>query len=354
MISIVEYLETNKRMNEDFMETMADIELDMVFESFQCSVLQEIRDQVRKVIDNTKAKQKEINSKTYEYSWMKPSLPKPPSDFKKMFINNSIMWDKITNDQVKEFNKDDQAGIKLVKRICSNRSNSIPGIVLLSSSSDEYKFSGLIIKDVWNIQYHSLISSNSNEVKPSESTEYINKVDKFWVIEIHDDQISNNLKIDRARSKQGMIKMGDSNEYLEIAKTNMERYKRLAEKKRIEKNADDGIYEKVMEYVQKVMDIAEKFSKEPMKYVQHEYKIQSLLDMLGDRQRYDSGTRRSNGENGLLYLFNIYLSYKFQLAKGTSYNATYTKESFNKAKRGITDIFKKIDAKIEEINKNLN
>ena len=70
--------------------------------------------------------------------------------------------------------------------------------------------------------------------------------------------------------------------------------KRLAEKKRIEKASDDGIYDKVMDYVQKVMNVAEMFSKDPIKYAQHEYKIQSLLDMLGDRQRYDSGTRKSS------------------------------------------------------------
>ena len=353
MISIVEYLEANKKMHEDFLETMNEIELDMVFESFSCKILQEIRSQLKEIREDIKARKKEIDATEYEQPWMKPSLPRPPQDFKGMFIYNSIQWDKITDDQVHEFSKDDQAGIKLVKRICSNRSNSIPGVVILKSSDEKYKFSGLIIKDSWNIKYHSLIGNtykDNVEVKPSEAVDYL--TDPFWVIEIQESQLSHQIKNDRRSARSGMIKMGDPDEYLKIAKANMERYKRLAEKKRIEQNADDGVYDKVMDYVQKVMNVAEMFSKDPIKYAQHEYKIQSLLDMLGDRQRYDSGTRKSNGENGLLYLFNTYLSYKLQLAKGTSYD--YTKESFNRAKKGINELFKKIDKKIYEINKDLN
>ena len=350
MISIVEYLEHNKMIDEDFRATMLEIELDMVFESFGCSILQEIRDQIQNIRDDVKTKKKEIDNTTYEYSWMKPSLPRPPEQFKKLFVYNSVRWNLIKDDQVHEFSKDDQDGLKLVKRICSNRSNSIPGLVVLANSDEKYKYSGVIIKDSWNIRYFSLVGTASNEVKPSEAQDYLTS--KYWVVEILPEQLSHQIRTDRMKAKSGAIKMGDPDEYVKIAKANMERYRRLAEKKRIEQNADDGMYEKVMSYVEKVMKVAEMFSKDPVKYAQHEYKIQALLDLLGDRQRYDSGLRKSNGENGLLYLFNLYLSYKLELAKGTSYSST--KDSFNKAKKSINEVFQKIDKKINEINSNIN
>lgn len=349
MISIIEYLENNKKHIDEFNETMNEIELDMVLESFQCSILQEIRAQIESIKAEYKKKKEEIDSQEWEKEWQKPRLQQPPYDFNKMFVFNSVMWDKITDDQVKEFTQDSQEGAKLVKRICSNRSNSIPGMIVLASSDPKYKFNGIILKDSWNIRYYSLTSkygsSNNKEIKPSEAVTWLTP--KYWTIEIHDDQLAGQLKNERAKARFGSIKMGDPEEYKNIAQANFERYKRLAEKKRIEKASDDGIYDKVMDYVQKVMDVAEKFAKEPIKYASKEYNIQMLLDLIGDRQRYDSGSRKSYGKDGLIYLFNQYLNAKLRMAKGEG--SKYVKEDYEKSKKLISGMLEKIDKMISDI-----
>lgn len=351
MRSLSEYMTDVRNAIEEYRETMEDIDLEIIFESFQCKMLQDIRDQLQTIIKKRKDEQAEIDKKEYKNSWERPSVPAPPADFKQMFFWHDFTWDKIKDSQVKEWKAGDPNGMKLVKRICSNRSNSIPGMIILKSEDNsEYKFAGVIIKAVWDIRYYSLLGQYhklNGALKPKEAEGVVEDCD-FWTIEIEQDQLANAIKNDRFKAKSGSIKMGDPEEYKKIAEANRERYRKLAEKKKIEKNADDGMYERIMDYVQKVMDVCEIFSKDPVKYASYEYSIQTLLMLIGDRQRYDSRASKYYGSDGLMYLFNIYLTKKLSIAKGDSF--AHEKKEFTEAKNKIEEIFKKIDQKIIDMN----
>ena len=350
MRSLSEYMSDVRQSIEEYRETMLDIDLEIIFESFQCKMLQEIRDQLKSIIDKRKAEQAEIDKQHYEHSWQKPTVPAPPYDFKEMFFWNEIQWSTIKDDQVKEWKKGDHEGMKLVKRICSNRSNSIPGMIILKSSDDsEYKYAAAIVKGSWDIRFYSLVGrfhKMNGSLKPKEAEAAVDC--DFWTIEATDSQLSHHIKNARREAQAGSINMGDPKEYAKIAQANRERYRKLAEKKKLEKNADDGIYDKIMDYVQKVMDVCEKFSKDPIKYASYEYSVQTLLNYIGDRQRYDTRAAKYYGADGLMYLFNVYLSKKLSMAKGDSFS--HERREYDDAIKKINEIFKKIDAKIVEMN----
>lgn len=344
MRHITTYIEHNIKLIEEFKETIAEIDLELVFESFNCTIMKEVGKQIDSIRAKRKAEKEEIESKTYEKYWMKPSVIDPPNKFKDLFFYKHVRWDKITDADVKEYSNDDKEGLKLAKRICSNRTNSVPGVILLASKGEEYKFSGLIYKTYWDITYISLLSKASNvSLKPTQVVDYL--TDKYWVIELTNDLLSADLQKERYNAKSGMLNMGDANQYLEIAKANRERYKKLAEQKRMEKNADDGISDKVMDYVDKVLQICEKFSKDPVKYSSYEYSIQTLLEYIGDKQTYSS--HGTSGSNGLMIVYYDYLSSKAKLATGKG-SDSYKKE-FEATKNKIYSIFEKIDKKISEI-----
>lgn len=348
MKHLTDYLSNHRALLEDYYNTMDEIEMDILLESFNCTILKEIRNQIEIIRAKRKAEQEEIDKKEYKNWWEKPRLITPPQQFSKLFIYKTIRWDTIKDDQVKEYYKDDNTGIKIAKRICSNRSNSIPGIIInASQEGDEYKYVDIIQKTSWDIRYYSLISGNNGgtTLKPSEVESFL--ANKFWIIELRDDQLSHDLQNQRMNAKSGIIRMGDAQQYAEIAKANMEKYKRLAEKKRIEKTADDGIADKVMDYVEKVMQIAERFSKDPMKYSSYEYSIQILLDLISDKRHWDS-KRGAEGTDGLMILYGKYLSLKLRLASGKSYKSD--KQDFENTKKSIGEVFARIDKRIGEMN----
>ena len=348
MKHLTDYLSINMPLMEDFRQLQAEIELDMVFESFKCTILKDVRNQIEALRAKAKAVKDEINKKEYKNWWEKPPMPAEPNKFNQMFMYKSIRWDTITDDQVTEYTKDNKEGIKIAKRICSNRSNSIPGIIINASkcSDDVVKYSSIIQKTAWDIRMYNLVGKNYSEgtLKPGEVESSLS--DKFWIIELRDDQLSYDIQNQRRDSKSGMIKMGDPTQYTQIAKANMERYKRLAEKKRMEKDKHDGIAEKIFDYMEKIMSITEKFSKDPLKYSAYEYAIGSLLDLVGDRCHYDSRSG-AIGKDGLMTLFHHYLSYKLKLADGKG--SDYDKQSFEAYKQKIKETFDKIDKKLADI-----
>ena len=326
MKHLTDYISTSILMLEDFKQTMAEIELDMVFESFKCSILKEIREQISAL------RAKEDKSIA-------------PDNFSKMFQYKTIRWDTITDDQVKEYTKDSKDGLKLAKRICSNRSNSVPGIIVNATKDpdDVVKYSSLIQKSNWDIRFYNLVGKNyaDGTMKPGDIEQALS--DKFWIIELRNDQINNESQSQRRDAKSGTIKMGDPNQYADIAKSYLEKYKRLAEKKPVKK---DTITDKVMEYMDKIISIAETFSKDPVKHSAYEYSIGTMLNLVGDRCHYDP-KHTAIGQDGLMILYNKYLSYKMKLA-GAEHEASDKKGALEAAKR-IKELFSKIDKKIADI-----
>lgn len=350
MKSILEYTNNYFKKINEITELKEEIDFEIISESFKCSILKEISSylsNLRKEDEEKKAKGERIWRKT----------PR----FKDIFGSGykSVRWDQITDDMAKEYSKDNEEGIKLAKRICSNRSNSIPGMIILISNDEnaKFKYPAIILHTGWQIYYHSLISSyyksigSSDNIKPSEVEGLLTK--RFYIVDLSN-LLTDDIIVKRRQEKEGMIIMGDEDYYKKLAIANFDRYKKYANKIKAEKDANDGIPEKVNEYIKKVMELVTDFSTDPVRYIKYdriEYDIQYLLELTSDKKVWVSTKNGGveSGKDGLLTLFAIYMKSKLSLIKGGPYASAFAEDDYKKAKKELEEIFNKIDKKISDI-----
>ena len=123
----------------------------MITESFKSSILQEITKQFN---DRIKSNAEYNKEKNWAYKDTK-------STFKKLFSEENVKWSEITDDDFKEYEKEDEEGLKLAKRMVANRSNTFPGMVILLNNdqdNDSPKYIGAIIATGYTAGFVSFVS----------------------------------------------------------------------------------------------------------------------------------------------------------------------------------------------------
>lgn len=328
--------------------------LSLINESFSSNIIREIRDQFNDMIELAH----EYNANN------KYSSKDTTNNFKKIFGYQGgggfrVQWDKITDDMFKEYTNDDRKGVALVKRMLSNRENSFDGMVinLVEDEDKGIKYSGAIISSGWSKRYINFVDPRygirDGDIKQSHVEEFLSK--KFLLINFTE----NNLSANEIQSKRMQEKTGSLNplnnpdirdmEYKRIAERNLERYKQYAAKIKAEKEANDGIGEKVNEYSQKILDVVLNMTKNPIKYAKYEYEIGYLMDYLNDKLTWTADTKyrgHYTGKNGLLALYKTYVQKKLSLAKGDSYE--HERQEYENIKKNLENMFKTIDEKLEK------
>lgn len=322
----------------------------IINESFESSILREIRDQLNETIKQNKEYNEE---RGWEYKDTK-------NTFKKVFGSESVKWNEIKDENFKECSKDNDEDIKLAKRIFYRRNNQYPGlIILLNSNEDGPKYLGMMIcVGGWNGSYFSFTSGKryyGDKFKPADVEGFLTK--KFLIIDLSN---VNTFKLqdDRRNAKWGTFNLyNDPKErdetYEKIAKENNARYNKILAKIKADKNSDDGVAEKVSEYVKKVMECSIKISHDPIRYAKDEWKVQELLKLVYDKAQYFTpriGKPYTTGTNGIIYLYDSYLTAKLKMAKGNSYSSDYDERDFNTAKKSLETVFAKIDEKLKIFN----
>lgn len=333
MKSILEYL-ANKFIDNDFLIT----------ESFKCTYLKEISKQFN---DRIKMNHEE-NSKSIINS------NDTASTFKYVFSGEPIDWYNITDDMFKKYTKDNDEGVSKAKAIMANRKNHFDGIVILLSD-DEPKYRGMFVSLGGNQRYYSFISTwhiSYDNIRPSEMENYLTK--EFLIADVTKLK-TYDKRWERQKAQAGTLVLHNTAdqreyEYKEIAKKNVEKYKQYVAKVKAQKDMNDGMSEKVMEYVNKIMQITTKFSLDPVKYAKYEYEVGYLLDSISDKRTYTYDRRggHSSGSDGLLAVYKEYIKTKLSLAKGDSYG--YERDTYNATKKKLNDIFVKLDEKIAKFN----
>lgn len=347
MIHINEYITEAFQVKEVVNEMLDEIDIDILLESFKSSTFQAIVDQTNKLIAKDKEEAKE---RGYSF-WNKYR------SFKQLFGRESIAWDKITDDMMKEGSKSDEKCMtdlkKQIRKLARDTSEYGGAVIVLlndNEKDEDKKYIGMIIVNSWGqLECKSLLSAYRNEIfKVTKLDDYLTQ--KFLYCFLTDDIRTWDKERERSNSREGMIMPGDKDQYKKIAEQNRERYKKIIAKNHAEQDATDGLRDKVKEYVDKVMDIVTLIDEDPGKYGPLEYEIQYLLELVGDRRStwVDKGKLRGNGTDGLLYLFAQYMHLKLSQAKGDSYS--FERKDYLATKKQINDVFKKIDEKIDKIN----
>lgn len=353
MKNLVQYITEHQEFIDEYCDMLDQINFEIITESFGCKMLKELADQQTNLLDEWKDKKAAM-----QYS----SFTKP-LDISWVFKNSRVMWNKITDEDVKTFKGNDAEGLKLFKRICSNRSNSLTGIIILESTEREQnnvKYSGIILKEYYGVRYYSCIADNAKkDLKPTEALGYIYQDTTYHIVTFDGNTSLNGsergtMQSDRTKSRSGMYvnNPGNEAELKKMADENRERYKKLAAKLKIERQAAaDELPSKVDEAVDKVMKLAIEFAKNPGKYASFEYDISKLIELVSDKEvgYYDRGKYHRYGINGLMYYFSVYMKSKLSIAKGDSYSSD--RSDFNKAKQKLEEVLDKIEKTYAEITK---
>ena len=328
MKTILEYLKGTLQISEE-----------MVNEAFNASIFHEIQKQFA---DYNKKEDEEHEKR----SWHSPHYVK----WKNVFSGFEFAWDKIKDSDVQECSKDNKKDVALAKRIICHRQNHLNGMIILHNDYEQM-FDGILLSTGWETYYISFRSTwgwNRNSIRPTEATNLLTK--KFYLINLTNFD-TGKLRNERWDAKNGSFTPGDVDYYKKIAEENRDRYKQLVAKYRAERDANDGISEKVSEYTQKVLAFADKISKEPIRYASLEYRIGGLLDLLRDEKRWNAGGRGVkpyySGTNGLLYLYSQYLEAKLHMSKGSSYQ--HQRDTYNECKKAILKVCTLIDQKIQAL-----
>lgn len=330
MKNIFDYLQENLLSSRD----------SLITESFKATVFHEIQDQFSRYNKNEDEK-----SKANE--WYRPDYIK----FKSIFGSNGIAWSNIEDKDVKECSNENKDDVLLAKRIVAQRSNHIDGLIIIL---DDYNnaYAGIICSfngAAYYYSFRSRWSARADQIRPSDVENMLSK--KFYAIKLRNELMSYDIRNKRANDRWNSYTPGDEEYYKKVAEENRNRYKNILAKYKAERDANDGISEKVNEYTKKVLELAIKVSAEPLRYAKLEYKIGGLMDLIRDERQYNSGYGRNkgyySGTNGLLYLYTEYLKTKLSMASGTSYD--YERDAYNDIKKKIVDLCSKIDSEISKI-----
>lgn len=355
MKNLIKYIQENQEMINIFNETMDEINFEIICESFKCSLLAELIEQVKTTMEEYRD-----NTAANKYStYFKPT------NLKSIFSSSGYNWGAITDDRVKTFKSTDPEGVKMFKRMCSNRSNSINGIIAIEASNvvdKNHKYAGIIFKNPWGqISYYSLCSrsSDNTNIKPTEALQYISGEVTFYMIELNEADSTSKLRSERYKAQSGVEKLPgkDYKEmYKEMARQNMERYKKLAAKLKVEREAaNDKLPEKVISTVNSVMSLVAEYGKNPTKYAKYEYDIHKLLDLIGDKSYSTMGYNKkwsTYGINGLMYLFTTYITSKLSVSTGNSYESE--RKTLIASRQNIEKMLEKINNSYLELKKKIS
>lgn len=331
MKSLVEYISEAK-----FNRNIEFYDLNIVSESLKDP----------KLIELAKYLKKFASKSYYNYS------------FGGLFSQFGVEWDKITESDWETITDIEKAK-KIVRKVVSNRSNSISSIVLVEYDGEiKYLITSDVVFDLKNTK--RLYDFNKNEYYTKTSPERLSGLKQYEVVDLIKDNAVTYLldsskmhavldkQLARRIAKDGIVLQGDEHYYKEVAERNIQRYKQIIAKRKAERAAqDDTLSKEVQEILNKILELNMKIIKEPVKYADCLYYIAKL-----SYYSYGSINNAKSG-NSLLFMYSEYVDANVRNASGkNSYDWVVdaqektTKQLKEKIKEMREEIAK-IEAKME-------
>ena len=170
------------------------------------------------------------------------------------------------------------------------------------------------------------------------------------------------LQTDRTNARKGVINPGDVEQYKEIAKANLQRYKDLLAQMRLErkKNDETAGYDKLIDEYEKiqmrVIKMIRGITKNPKSF--ERYDVDGFLQWLRDEQRYNNkyryGSKTSGpqyyGEYGLMYYFKNFMN-RYMACFGNSYKSSVDASDYKYLESATESLKKAIDTADQKLKK---
>lgn len=342
-------MENLSRYIEDqfIIEQFKYIDANLVTESLNCKLLQDLAKQLKQQRKDEEEKIK--NSESYNSYIQNKS-------FKQIF-GNSIRWDKVTNDDISIYYNENNDADKMVRKVIQQKTPAF--LIIQDPDTKDFEYAILTWGNVINLKdrrSHTagesltvrISSRRWKDLSLSEKVELTHGKTLYFInIEGKFDEI-NSLHRDRNLSKSGMV-LFDEVSLKRMAEENVKRYKAIIAKRHAENDNNDKLIDEANEIITLVSNLATKVAKDPIKQADMIQPLSELTLYIYDVRKYVNGYGRNHwqgyysGVNGILPMMMKYIEYKNKTAKnGDSYYndslKTYKKElenSINKAKELI-------------------
>lgn len=326
MKSLVEYISEAK-----FNRNIEFYDLSIVSESLKDS----------KLIELAKYLKKFASKSYYNYS------------FGGLFSQFGVEWDKITESDWETITDIEKAK-KIVRKVVSNRSNSISSIVLVEYDGEiKYLITSDVVFDLKNTK--RLYDFDKNEYYDKTSPERLSGLKQYEVVDLIKDNAVTYLldsskmyatqdkKSARIIAKDGIVLQGDEYYYKEVAERNIKRYKQIIAQRKAERAAqDDTLSKEVQEVLNKILELNMKIIKEPVKYADCLYDIATLA-------YYSYGNiNKANSGNSLLYMYSEYVDANVKNASGKN-DYDWIVDAQEKTTRKLSEKIKEMKEKIAKI-----
>lgn len=263
--------------------------------------------------------------------------------FKRLFASYGFTaWDKVTSKDVIVYTwpNINEKAIKDCRVIISGKAD---GFIILMDKEGNYTYTISSSKQLTNIKKGSYNFGSTYYRVPS--TELVNDCkNAHEIIIIKTARLSAWDKVnDRKNAKDGMIYNTDR-QNAEIAKSNVERYKKIVAKMKAERDTEYiKLDEQVQDIVMRVLKASQMAHRDPNKF--GVYTISELNDLLYDETRYDRG--RSYGRTGLLRIYYTYTRYFTEVKKGNA--ESYYRDYLKKSETSLKEKIKEVDGKLKNL-----
>lgn len=272
--------------------------------------------------------------------------------FKEIFGGAGVAWDKVDSSHIKHyswrFKSPSDNDLKAARQIISGKEDGY--IVLYKYVDNEIVFTKIINYNKRFLNINRDLKNRYLNFTNAKSTELINmiidrynRVDGMIIISAsrYNKELSTSEKTTaRYQSRQDVVQ-NTPEYYRKVAQENMERYKKIIQANRANRSTGEveKVQKKVNDFLQRVMKASEIVMKNPLKYTEELYALETLNEKAYSKVSYDRG--KSYGSDGVLVLFNNYMNNWGRVAGGKPYYGYGDPQSY----------LKSIDEKIDKIIK---
>lgn len=335
-------------------ETFDKINNEIITESLNAKVLQEL---AKQLLDHVNQEKKEKENDYYKTIYNRT--------FKDIFGKSQIVWDKISDSDIQEIEpqswdvkKTKIANEKLIRSVIKGDNS----LLVFSRDPETKQFEYVILTwgEVYTLKPSYGMGSGrrigngyGRHFKDLTQREKIDLFQNKIVYVIDKVQFdSSKIQTDRYNSKQGMINF-DKYSLSKIAQDNKDRYQKIISQNKAKNASNDQLLEETTEIINKITEITVKVAKNPIKYLDIYYDVQSLSKLVYDERKYVEPTRYNkkgyySGLNGLLRLVVKYIEAVKYSKDGYSWGTQQMDNTVKEIKERIQKAKELID-KVEEL-----
>ena len=278
-------------------------------------------------------------------------------NFADIFRPLGIKFDQVDSSNVKEYDEDSRdAGIKAARSVLNNSN----GFVLTTDEDGSYKYGFVSWGSMKEMVSFDKDFRGWKDVKPAELYSYIEAASNIIVYTCNMKELGTvDIRMARNIARKDMVPSSSNREIVswwnnrtawdeycyKMAETNRKRYKEICAANKTKKNIDfKRIDDMIQNCLNRLMKATMNAKKNPERYADMSYDLTSMCSWVYDQRRPNPYRRNEmTGNDGVLYLYQIYNKLYMDLANQKSYNVDSARKSLDNVALKIEDAVNRLN-----------